>query len=77
MAKIYPPPHDNPTRLASGRVETAREARQGPLGRPVLLVLIGGLFFAGLFLLIILSWSGSEDLPPANQIQDTPVVVTP
>ncbi|RCW78831.1 hypothetical protein [Phyllobacterium bourgognense] len=34
--------------------ETAREARQGPLGKPVLWVLIGGL------LLALFAWGGAE-----------------
>lgn len=34
--------------------ETGNEARQGPLGRPVLLVLIGGL------LLALIAWGGAE-----------------
>lgn len=34
--------------------ETARQARQGPLGKPVLLVLIAGL------LLVVIAWGGAE-----------------
>lgn len=34
--------------------ETGKETRQGPLGKPVLMVLIGGL------LLAILAWGGAE-----------------
>jgi hypothetical protein len=34
--------------------ETGREARQGPLGKPVLLVLIGGLALAAI------AWGGAE-----------------
>ncbi|MEP7454943.1 hypothetical protein [Phyllobacterium sp. SB3] len=34
--------------------ETAREARQGPLGKPVLLVLVGGLLLAAV------AWGGAE-----------------
>ena len=34
--------------------ETGKEARQGPLGKPVLLVLIGGL------LLAVIAWGGAE-----------------
>jgi len=34
--------------------ETAKEARQGPLGKPVLLVLLGGL------LLAVIAWGGAE-----------------
>lgn len=51
--------------------ETAREARQGPLGRPVLYVLLGGLALAALYLIGTMIWSNSEELPPPNQIQET------
>lgn len=34
--------------------ETAKEARQGPLGRPILMVLIGGL------LLAVVAWAAAE-----------------
>ncbi|MGV8840627.1 MAG: hypothetical protein ACWA6X_10025 [Bauldia sp.] len=54
-------------------VETAREARQGPLGRPILYVLIGGLALAAVYLIGTMIWSGSEDLPPAGQVQETTV----
>lgn len=58
------------------RVETAKEARQGPLGRPILWVLIGGLALAAVYFIGTMIWSGSEDLPPPNQIQDEPAAVT-
>lgn len=57
--------------------ETAAESRQGPLGRPVLYVLIGGLALAAVYVIGTQIWSGSEDLPPAAQIQEEPAVVTP
>lgn len=58
-------------------VETAREARQGPLGRPILYVLLGGLALAAVYLVGTMIWSGTEDLPPAGQVQDQPAIVTP
>ncbi|MGD9740769.1 MAG: hypothetical protein AB7O56_01865 [Bauldia sp.] len=51
-------------------VETGREARQGPLGRPILYVLIGGLILAAIYLIATQIWSNSETLPPAGQIED-------
>lgn len=58
------------------RVETGREARQGPLGRPILYVLLGGLALAALYLIGTMIWSNSEDLPPPNQIQEEPAAAT-
>lgn len=55
--------------------ETAAEARQGPLGRPVLYVLIGGLILGGIYLIGTQIWSNSEDLPPAPTIE--PAVPAP
>lgn len=55
--------------------ETAVEARQGWLDRPMLVVLIAGLILAALFVIGMNIWSGSEDLPPAGQIDDTPAAV--
>jgi hypothetical protein len=59
--------------------ETAREARQGPLGRPILFVLLGGLALAAIYLIGTQIWSNSEELPPPNQIEDTatPATTTP
>lgn len=51
-------------------VETGREARQGPLGRPILYVLIGGLVLAAIYLIATQIWSNTEPLPPAGQIED-------
>lgn len=56
--------------------ETAREARQGPLGRPILYVLLGGLALAAVYFLGTMIWSNTEDLPPPNQIEDTATPVT-
>lgn len=61
------PPHTRP------HVETGREARQGPLGRPILYVLIGGLILAAIYLVATQIWSNTEDLPPAGQIEGTTV----
>ncbi|MCW5714824.1 MAG: hypothetical protein KIT43_09970 [Bauldia sp.] len=57
--------------------ETGSEARQGPLGRPVLYVLLGGLALAALYLIGTMIWSNTEDLPPPNQIQTQPVEAAP
>jgi hypothetical protein len=60
-------------RLPYGRerphTETAAEARQGPLGRPILYVLIGGLILGGVYLIGTQIWSNSEDLPPAPAVE--------
>jgi hypothetical protein len=49
-------------------VETDKEARQGPKGRPVLMVLIGAFVLVGLYLVSMLIWSGatSPDSPSAD-----------
>ncbi len=41
--------------------------RQGPRGRPVVLVLIGSFLLIGLYLLSLLVWSGSESPPSPSQ----------
>jgi cytoskeletal protein RodZ len=41
--------------------------RQGPKGRPVLLVLVGSFLLIGLYLLSMLVWSGSESPDSASQ----------
>lgn len=58
------PPQDR-----SAHVETGRETRQGPLGRPILYVLVGGLALAAVYLIGTQIWSNSADLPPANQVE--------
>ena len=45
--------------------ETATEARQGSLGRPVFYVLVAGLLLAAAFLIGTQLWAGTEDLPEA------------
>jgi hypothetical protein len=42
------------------RIVPDDKARQGPRGRPVLLVLIGSFVLIGLYLISLLVWSGSE-----------------
>lgn len=51
--KIVPPMKADDHSSADPAVETPVEARQGFLGRPVLLVLIGGLILAGLAWVIV------------------------
>lgn len=58
-------------------VETAREARQGPLGRPILYVLLGGLALAAVYLVGTMIWSGSEELPAAGVQTETTTVTPP
>jgi hypothetical protein len=47
------------------RIVRDQTARQGPKGRPVLMVLIGALFLVGVYLVGMLVWSGltSPDSP--------------
>jgi hypothetical protein len=47
------------------RIVQDQTARQGPKGRPVLMVLIGGLFLVGVYLVGMLVWSAltSPDSP--------------
>jgi hypothetical protein len=46
---------------------TAREARQGPPGRPVLFVLVGGLILAGLAFGVLYLGSKATDTVPNSQ----------
>ncbi len=66
----------SPARGTPRHVETAAEARQGPLGRPVLYVLVGGLILAAVFVIVSQIWSVSEDLPEMGTQMDaaTPAV---
>jgi hypothetical protein len=48
-------------------VEADVEARQGPKGRPVLLVLIGAFALIGLYLLSMLFWAGSTSPDSTSQ----------
>jgi hypothetical protein len=43
-------------------------ARQGPKGRPILLVLIASFLLVGIYLVSMLMWSGSES--PTHPSQD-------
>ncbi len=49
-------------------------ARQGPSGRPVLMVLIGSFVLLGIYMLSLLIWSGSES--PDHPSQDASRQVT-
>lgn len=42
-------------------------ARQGPSGRPVLMVLIGSFVLLGIYMLSLLLWSGSESPDHTSQ----------
>lgn len=48
-------------------VETDVEARQGPRGRPVLMVLIGAFVLIGIYLLSMMIWAGSTSPDSASQ----------
>ena len=48
-------------------VEADVEARQGPKGRPVLMVLIGAFALIGLYLLSMLFWAGSTSPDSTSQ----------
>lgn len=48
-------------------VETDVEARQGPRGRPVLMVLIGAFVLIGIYLLSMMIWAGSTSPDSATQ----------
>lgn len=69
------PPYPRDPATPVQHTQTAVEARQGWLDRPILVVLIAGLVLAAIFVIAMQIWSGTEDLPPAGQIQDTPAVV--
>jgi hypothetical protein len=42
-------------------------ARQGPMGRPVLMVLIGAFVLIGIYLVSMLVWSGSQSPDSSSQ----------
>ena len=48
-------------------VESDAQARQGPSGRPVLMVLIGAFALIGLYLLSMLFWAGSTSPDSTSQ----------
>jgi hypothetical protein len=49
------------------RIVQDQTARQGPKGRPVLLVLVGALALIGLYLVSMLIWSGSTSPDSTSQ----------
>ena len=49
-------------------IETDNQARQGPKGRPVFMVLIGSLVLLGLYMVGMTMWAGSES--PNNPSQN-------
>lgn len=51
-------------------IETAKQARQGPKGKPVLYVLIGSLVLLAIYMVGLLTWSGSTS-PPDHAGQST------
>ena len=48
-------------------VEADHEARQGPKGRPVLMVLIGAFALIGIYLLSMMFWAGSTSPDSTSQ----------
>ena len=44
-----------------------QRVRQGPKGRPVLMVLIGSLVLLGIYMVSLMVWSGSETPDSASQ----------
>jgi cytochrome c-type biogenesis protein CcmH/NrfG len=54
--------HTRPAQPQPGKriLETDDSARQGPWGRPVLMVLIGSVLLLGVYLVSLLVWSGSQ-----------------
>lgn len=49
------------------KVVADKRVRQGPKGRPVLLVLIGSFVLLGIYLVTMLVWSGAESPTGASQ----------
>jgi hypothetical protein len=54
---------DQPT-----EVVTPAEARQGRLGRPVLMVLVAGLILGAVYVLATTFWAVDENLPPSGEV---------
>ena len=48
-------------------IETSGEARQGPRGRPVLMVLIGAFVLIGLYLVSMMLWAGGTSPDSTSQ----------
>jgi len=55
-----PAPRDSRASPETRTIETDDSARQGPKGRPVLMVLLGSLVLLGIYLAGMLIWSGSQ-----------------
>lgn len=52
-------------------IETGTQARQGAKGKPVLYVLIGSLVLLAVYMVVLLTWSGTTAPPDhASQSQD-------
>jgi cytoskeletal protein RodZ len=51
--------------------------RQGPKGRPVLLVLVGSLLLIGLYLVSLLVWSGAESPTHPSQAASQQTITRP
>jgi hypothetical protein len=49
------------------RIVKDQTARQGPIGRPVLMVLIGAFALIGIYLLSMMIWAGSSSPDSASQ----------
>ena len=49
------------------KIVSDNRARQGPRGRPVLMVLVGSLVLLGVYMIGLMVWSGSESPPSPSQ----------
>jgi hypothetical protein len=69
-----PAPRDRPADPGTRIIERDDSARQGPLGRPVLMVLVAALLLAGIYLTGMLIWVGLRS--PDHPTQDASREVT-
>lgn len=62
---------------APTEVVTPAEARQGGLGRPVLMVLVAALVLGAIYVLATTLWAVDEQLPPSGEVAPVNERVTP
>ncbi len=62
---------------APTEIVTPAEARQGGLGRPVLMVLVAALILGAIYVLATTLWAVDEQLPPSGEVAPVSEPPTP